>query len=506
MSIPNTGQPLADAQGRVTVPWQRWLADLPAAIRRGETTAAAAIAAIATALGSPDGTVENIPPPASTGSFVGHDSLHVEEYEGLRTFRLEGDEASPAATSYYGTDADSVRGFHPVADAFVAGSSITLGVDAGGRTTISALDPLAVYLTDPDGNYLTDPDGNPLISEGPSTSQLAEGTNLYYTQARADARVAAGITALKAEADPFPAYSTAAEAQAVADAKVVDSITDGVTNIAPSQNAVFDALALKGSLAGANTWTGANTFAGSAGVGSEGGEFHITRPTSGTSMTGDVVVDAADDRVRVFAPNASGAGIGGVQFAIGGLNGLGTAWHSLNLDPATKGGLASGNTWTASNTFNAALTGMDQNTSDIANHGGIGAFEAKGAGGAAAMLFHRPSVFAAYFGIDTDNKWRVGGFSYGAASYEVWNASSTDISATTSYRIGAVQVVSARNTGWSAMTGAGSKATIAAAAAGTASAAYVQAELQAALNRIAALEARLRSLDAALFTHGLIGT
>lgn len=74
-----------------------------------------------------------------------------------------------------------------------------------------------------------------------------------------------------------------------------------------------------------------------------------------------------------------------------------------------------------------------------------------------------------------------------------------------SYKVGANQVVGARDTGWTAMTGTGSKAALAAAAAGTASAAYVQAELQAALNRIAALEARLRSLDAALVTHGLIG-
>jgi len=61
------------------------------------------------------------------------------------------------------------------------------------------------------------------------------------------------------------------------------------------------------------------------------------------------------------------------------------------------------------------------------------------------------------------------------------------------------------DTGWTAMTGTGSKATLAAAAAGTSSAAYVQAEAQGALNRIAALEARLKSLDAALFANGSIG-
>lgn len=79
------------------------------------------------------------------------------------------------------------------------------------------------------------------------------------------------------------------------------------------------------------------------------------------------------------------------------------------------------------------------------------------------------------------------------------------IKATIEYRVGANKVVGARDTGWAAMTGAGSKAAIAATPAGIASAAYAQTELQSALNRIAALEARLRAYDAALIAHGLIG-
>ncbi len=57
---------------------------------------------------------------------------------------------------------------------------------------------------------------------------------------------------------------------------------------------------------------------------------------------------------------------------------------------------------------------------------------------------------------------------------------------------------------WTAMTGTGSKAALAAAAAGTASAGYVQSELQGALNRIAAMEARLKSYDDAFFASNLI--
>ena len=72
-------------------------------------------------------------------------------------------------------------------------------------------------------------------------------------------------------------------------------------------------------------------------------------------------------------------------------------------------------------------------------------------------------------------------------------------------QVGADVVVGSRDTGWTAATGAGSKGAFAAAAAGAASVGYVQAELQGALNRVAALEARLKAYDAALFAHGLIG-
>ena len=53
-------------------------------------------------------------------------------------------------------------------------------------------------------------------------------------------------------------YQTASQVQAIADAKVVQTITNGVTTTAPSQDAVFDALALKSPLA-SPTFTGTVT-------------------------------------------------------------------------------------------------------------------------------------------------------------------------------------------------------------------------------------------------------
>lgn len=63
---------------------------------------------------------------------------------------------------------------------------------------------------------------------GANTSGLAEGTNLYYTNARADARVAAGIATHEAASDPHPQYTTAAEAAAAAPVQSVNGMTGHV--------------------------------------------------------------------------------------------------------------------------------------------------------------------------------------------------------------------------------------------------------------------------------------
>lgn len=62
-----------------------------------------------------------------------------------------------------------------------------------------------------------------------TTDDLGEGTtNLYYTNARADARVAAGIASHEAAFDPHPQYTTAAEAAAAAPVQSVNGMTGHV--------------------------------------------------------------------------------------------------------------------------------------------------------------------------------------------------------------------------------------------------------------------------------------
>ena len=112
---------------------------------------------------------------------------------------------------------------------------------------------------------------------------------------------------------------------------------------------------------------------------------------------------------------------------------------------------------------------------------------------------------------DGTRNWRIWSYSSGALLFERngqimfdWTANGLDFRSGYGVYNQGNQVVGARQTGWTAATGTPLRGAFAAAAAGTASAAYVQSEAQSDKTRIAALEARLIALEADLRTHGLI--
>jgi len=71
----------------------------------------------------------------------------------------------------------------------------------------------------------------------------------------------------------------------------------------------------------------------------------------------------------------------------------------------------------ASQTTNVPVEIKDStNSKTVVNSAGTGV-----GAGAAFQTFHRPDVFAANIGIDTDNKWKVGGYSMGKVAYELWH-------------------------------------------------------------------------------------
>jgi hypothetical protein len=95
--------------------------------------------------------------------------------------------------------------------------------------------------------------------------------------------------------------------------------------------------------------------------------------------------------------------------------------------PATISSNITGNAATVSNgvytNANATITAQHShqtNNTAIANSGGgLARLEVIGTGGAAFLQFHRPNAFGAYFGLDSDSQFKIGGWSFGAVSYPI---------------------------------------------------------------------------------------
>jgi len=92
-------------------------------------------------------------------------------------------------------------------------------------------------------------------------------------------------------------------------------------------------------------------------------------------------------------------------------------WHAGNLNPASY--LPNGARTNTNNTVFAS--GSPPNIAGIVNTGlvALTVANANNTSASAVMGFLRDGQFGAFFGIDTDNQWKVGGWSMGAASYRV---------------------------------------------------------------------------------------
>jgi len=106
--------------------------------------------------------------------------------------------------------------------------------------------------------------------------------------------------------------------------------------------------------------------------------------------------------------------------------GLGTAaTQNTGTSGATIPLLNGTNAWSGAQTWNFAANRFAQNdTNVIANAtGGLSSLDVfQNSTGAAFMSFHRNGAYAAYFGLDTDNQLKIGGWSFGAVSHKVWHA------------------------------------------------------------------------------------
>ena len=149
--------------------------------------------------------------------------------------------------------------------------------------------------------------------------------------------------------------------------QVWDGTNNGYSAAAMSLNANSGQLYVAGNV-GASSFTGAGTG--------------LTGTASGLNIGGNAAT-------ATTATNWSGSGALGSYLPLAG----GTMTGQLNSQGNQGSGIGTGT-------------------------GGLGAIMVQGNGtNAAFMAFHRPGSYAAYFGLDTDNQWKVGGWSAGAVAY-----------------------------------------------------------------------------------------
>ncbi|MGX7703261.1 DUF2793 domain-containing protein [Methylobacterium sp. Gmos1] len=103
-----------------------------------------------------------------------------------------------------------------------------------------------------------------------------------------------------------------------------------------------------------------------------------------------------------------------------------TPWDSGNLNPGDYLNRLGGGTVAGWVTFTGGGRAVIEGTTGGlgTSSGGLARLEVKGGqavSDAAYMTFHRPGIFASYFGLDADSQWKVGGWSAGSNAYKIFH-------------------------------------------------------------------------------------
>lgn len=177
---------------------------------------------------------------------------------------------------------------------------------------------------------------------------------------------------------------------------------------------------------GTGGWAGVS---GSGGTLTDGDKTDITVSGTGTVWTID---NNAVTTAKIANSNVTNAKLANMAANTIKGNNTGSAAAPLDLTVAQLATMLDG-TGTFVLKAGDTMTGRLVNTGALAASQGmatttsnLGAFEARsqgsaGTAGAAFITFHRPSNQAVYFGLDTDNQLKVGGWSMGANAYKLWH-------------------------------------------------------------------------------------
>lgn len=297
-----------------------------------------------------------------------------------------------------------------------------------------------------------------------STSDLSEGSNLYYTAARAntaiDARVnSAFINALTIDADTLDGLDSTAFALSSHDVKTVASATsvnDIPSGVYAFNGMGYDSLPGFGAVLGVKA-SGPRQFQLAAPLDNDL-KFRRGHTTLGWPGTWQTIWNSGNfGKTQIDALNINATYLGGLgQSSSGTANTIAARNNSGDIHmrlPRTSfadqntisggivyrvnnssdnylrvcnntaairtylgtPGLASNNTFSGTNTFTGFLVGRNSASTDVNTANDTGSFSVRGSVTTVASIsFHRSFAYAINMGLGTDNKFRIGGWSAAA--------------------------------------------------------------------------------------------
>lgn len=125
-TIPKPNAPLAEGGTPPRREWYNFLRGLYDLYETSDSTVQAEITALCYKLGSPDGTIDNIPSPSTIQRVVGKDSVISNGLDYV-TLNLDGDVLSAPALTFYGAITAGAKGWQPYSSNFQ--KTTTTGVD-----------------------------------------------------------------------------------------------------------------------------------------------------------------------------------------------------------------------------------------------------------------------------------------------------------------------------------------------------------------------------------------
>jgi hypothetical protein len=331
---------------------------------------------------------------------------------------IEVDSGSPvttAGTIQLGLDAATLGKLADAASAVQPGDNIsTLTNDAGYTTNIGTV--TSVNLANSTGLTAS---GGPITGSGSLTYTLSANLQAWHglaTSAKLD-------TSAYTAADVFSKVLTLDGAGSGLDADLLDG-QQGAYYLSASSYTAADVLSKLLTVDGAGSGLDADLLDGQSSA------YYTDIPSRlGYTPLNAASYTAADVLAKLLTVDGAGSGLDADL-----LDGQSSAYYlnAANLTGTLADARLSTNVALENvvNTFSvqqAYTGGLSASTSMAAHADGSGGLQVYAAGsgvtaGAAFMTFHRPGNYAAYIGLDTDNQWKVGGWSMGANAYTIWHA------------------------------------------------------------------------------------